>query len=181
MDLRSHSTKLLSDAVDGFKDKDVYWIDCDKDFEGHRFCDCVKPDLNDPETYFFAYYTKEDPKLEIAQKSLKKMPTYQASVSGGTANANGAFKTDEDLINALGEAVKDNPGAKSVLSNTVRMIHPSTRGHQRIWDVVLKVLNNNGILGTAFVQPLPPKPLTCRGISGDTWMLSRDQAVFALE
>ena len=173
--------QALSDAVDGFKDKGVYWIDYDKDFEGHRFCDREEPNPNDPETYFFAYYTKDDPKLDIARRAFEKMPIYQASVSGGTANANGAFKTDEDFINALGEAVKDDPGAESILSDTVRMFHPSTRGHQQIRDVVLKVLNDNGIPGTALVQPLPPKPLTCHGVGGDTWMLSRDQAVSASE
>jgi hypothetical protein len=28
--------KALSDAVNGFKDKGVYWVDYDKDFDGHR-------------------------------------------------------------------------------------------------------------------------------------------------
>lgn len=173
--------QALSNAVNGFKDKGVYWIDYDKNFNGHRFCDRTEPNPDDPETYFFSYYTKDDPKLKVAQKAFEKMPTYQASVKGGTNSGNGAFKTDEDFINALGDAVKDDPDAKSTLSDTVRMFHPSTRGHQTIRDVVLKVLNDHGIPGTALVKPLQSKPLACHGVGGDTWMLSRDQAVSASE
>lgn len=171
--------KALSDAVHGFKDKNVYWIDYDKDFDGHRFCDRKEPNPDDPETYFFNYYTKDDPKLEIARKVFGKMPTYQAAVKG---RKDGAFKTDEDFINALGEAAKDVPGAESVLSDTVRMFHPSTRGHAKIRDIVLKALNDNGIpKGTAPGQHLAPQPPKCHGVGGDTWMLSRDQAVSASE
>jgi lysophospholipase L1-like esterase len=171
--------KALSDAVNGFKDKGVYWIDYDKDFDGHRFCDREEPNPNDPETYFFNYYTNDDPKLEIARKVFEKMPTYQASVKGGK---DGAFKTDEDFINALGEAAKDDPEAESTLSDTVRMFHPSTRGHEKIRDIVLKALNDNGIpKGTSPEQPLAPQPPKCHGVGGDTWMLSREQAVSASE
>lgn len=171
--------QALSDAVDGFKDKGVYWIDYDKDFDGHRFCDREEPNPNDPETYFFNYYTKDDPKLAIAQRIFEKMPTYQASINNKT---DGAFETDEDFINALGDAVKDDPEAESFLSDTVRVFHPSTRGHEKIRDVVLKALNDNGIpSGTAPAQSPAPQPLQCHGVSGDTWMLSRDQAVSAAE
>jgi hypothetical protein len=169
----------LSDAVNGFKDKGVYWIDYDKDFDGHRFCDRKEPNPNDPETYVFNYYTKDDPKLEIARKVFEKMPAYQASVKGGK---DGAFKTDEDFINALGEAVNDDPEADSILSDTVRMFHPSTRGHEKIRDIVLKALNDNGIpKGTSPEQPLAPQPPKCHGVGGDTWLLSGDQAVSASE
>lgn len=174
--------QALSNAVDGFKGTGVYWIDYDKDFDGHRFCDREEPNPDDPETYFFNYYTKDDPKLEIARKVFEKIPTYQASVNGGTFNANGTFKTDEDFINALAEAVKDDPEAESILSDTVRMFHPSTRGHEKIRDIVLKVLNDNGIpKGTALVKPIPPQHPACHGVGGDTWMLSKDQAVSASE
>ena len=174
--------KALSDAVNGHKNKGVYWIDYDKDFDGHRFCDRQEPNPDDPETYFFNYYTKNDPKLATAQRLFEKLPRYQASVKGGK---DGAFKTDEDFINALADAADGDPEEQSVLSDTVRMFHPSTRGHAKIRDVVLKALNDNGIHkasgngGTQ--QPLPPQPPRCHGVGGDTWMLSRDQAVSAAE
>ncbi|KAL8701120.1 MAG: hypothetical protein Q9201_005085 [Fulgogasparrea decipioides] len=169
--------KALSDAVDGFKDKGVYWIDYDKDFDGHRFCDREEPNADDPKTYFFNWYTKNDPKMEIAQRVFEKMPNYQASVQG---KKDGAFKTDEDFINASGEAVKDDPEAESLMSDTVRIFHPSTRGHETIRDVVLKALKDKGIsAGTAPAQP--PTPPKCHGVGRDTWMLSRDQAASAAE
>lgn len=135
--------KALAVAVDGFKDKGVYWVDYDQYFNGHRFCDREEPKPDDPETYFFNYYTKDDPKSEKARKIFEKMPTYQASVKGGK---DGAFKTDEDFINALAEATQDDPEAESVLSDTVRMFHPSTRGHEQIRDIVLNSLNDHNVL-----------------------------------
>lgn len=168
--------KALFDAVDDFKDKGVYWVDYDQDFEGHRFCDRQEPNPDDPETYFFNYYTKDDPKLAIAQRIFEKIPSYQASVQGAQIVST---KADEDYINALGEAAKDDPEAESFLSDTVRMFHPSTQGHQQIRDIVIKALND--IKGTAPAQPAAPPQLKCHGVNGDRWMLSRDQAVSAVE
>lgn len=169
--------KALAVAVDGFKDKGVYWVDYDQDFNGHRFCDREEPKPDDPETYFFNYYTKDDPKSEKARKIFEKMPTYQASVKGGK---DGAFKTDEDFINALAEATQGDPEAESVLSDTVRMFHPSSRGHEQIRDIVLKSLNDNNVLAKPSPeQPHAPEPAVCNGVGGDIWMLSRDQAISA--
>lgn len=179
--------KALAVAVDGFKDKGVYWVDYDQYFNGHRFCDREEPKPDDPETYFFNYYTKDDPKSEKARKIFEKMPTYQASVKGGK---DGAFKTDEDFINALAEATQDDPEAESVLSDTVRMFHPSTRGHEQIRDIVLNSLNDHNVLAKPSPDPSQaPKPqqsqapapelAVCNGVGGDIWMLSRDQAISA--
>ena len=192
--------KALSDAVSGFKDKGVYWVDYDSDFDGHRFCDRDEPTPNDPDTYFFNYYTKDDPKSAIAQKVFEKLPAYQASVTNSTA---AAYKTDEDYINALGDAVQGDPQAESVLSDTVRMFHPTTLGHAKIRDVVLKALNGNGIStsaaptasstgsstasstasskATPTPPPAPQPTLKCHGVGGDIWMLSSDQAVSAAQ
>ena len=172
--------KALSDAVDSHKDKGVYWIDYDKYFDGHRFCDREEPNPNDPETWFFNYYTKDDPKSAVAQRIFEKIPTYQTSVKGGK---DGAFKSDEDFINALADAAEGDPEAQSFLSDTVRMFHPSTRGHEKIRDVVHKFLDDNGVSieGASAQSPAAPQPPKCYGVSGDTWMLSRDQAVSAAE
>lgn len=110
--------------------------------------------------------------MAIAQRIFERIPFYQASVQGAQ---NVSFKTDEDYINALGEAAKDDPEAQSWLSDTVRILHPTTRGHQQIRDIVIKALNDNQ------AQPAAPPYPKCHGANGDTWMLSRDQAVSAAE
>ncbi len=186
-DLALALNKALSDAVDVFKDKGVYWVDYDQNFDGHRFCDREEPNPNDPDTYFYNYYTKDDPKLAVAQKLFEKMPAYQSTTKGGKE---GAFKTDQDFINALSDAAGSDPEAKSVLSDTVRMFHPTTRGHAQIRDVVLKAVQDNGYIpkintggnsGGPAQQPVPPQSPKCNGVKGDIWMLSRDQAVVAAE
>lgn len=171
----------LSGAVNDFKDKGVFWVDYDSDFNGHRFCDREEPSPDDPETYFFNYYTKDDPKSAKAQKLFEKMATYQSTVKGGNV---GAFATDEDFINALADAAEGDPEAESVLSDTVRMFHPTTKGHEKIRDVVIKALKDQGIPdgGEAVQQqPQAPQAPKCHGVGGDIWMLSRDQAVSAAE
>lgn len=82
----------------------------------------------------------------------------------------------------MGDSYASGVGAGPQPADNTNMFHPGTRGHDKIRQVVLKVLNDNGIpKGTALVKPLPPQPLTCHGVGGDTWMLSRDQAVSASE
>lgn len=180
-DLALDLNTALAAAVEKVKTQGVFWVDYDSDFETHRFCDREEPSPDDPETYFFNYYTKDDPKQDTAQKLFEKMPAYQSSVHGSTE---GAFHTDEDFINALADAAGDDPEAQSVLSDTVRMFHPSTRGHEKIRDVVIAALKDQGIPngGEAVAGPAPgPEPVQCHGVNGDIWMLSRDQAVSAAE
>ena len=173
--------KALASAVDRVKDKNVYWVDYDDDFETHRFCDRDEPKPDDPETYFFNYYTKEDPKMEKAKQVFEKIPAYKTTSEGSKENV---FKTDADFINALADAAEGDPEAESVLSDTVRMFHPSTRGHDKIKEIVIKALKDEGATegGDTEGQNLPPADaLKCHGVGGDVWMLSRDQGVSAAE
>ena len=138
--------KALSDLANRFKDQGVYYIDYDQQMEGHRFCDREEPKPDDPDTYFFAYYTKDDPANAAAQRFFQNMPAYEASIKG---QGGPTLKTDEDYINALADAAGDDPAAQSFLSDTVRMFHPTSLGHQLIRDVVLKNLASNGISGSS--------------------------------
>ncbi|KAI4158060.1 MAG: hypothetical protein LQ342_007790 [Letrouitia transgressa] len=150
-DLALALNKALSAAVDGFKDKGVFYVDYDNDFNDHRFCDRDEPAPDDPDTWFFNWYTKEDPKSEAAKRVFEKMQAYQASIQGGKENT---FKTDSDYINAVADAAKDDPEGQSILSDSVRIFHPTTRGHEKIRDIVIKALNDNGIPGE---KKDPPK------------------------
>ncbi|KAI9890971.1 MAG: hypothetical protein M1814_003472 [Vezdaea aestivalis] len=173
--------KALSDASNHFKDQGVYYVDYDKQYEGHRFCDRDEPAPNDPETYFFNWYTKDDPKLAQVQKIFEKMPTYIATIKSG-GSKQGAFKTDQDYIDALATAAGNDIESQSLMSDSVRIFHPTTRGHQQIRDVLLKSLNDNGVGGaSAPASPSQPQHPQCHGVGGDFWMLSRDQAVSAAE
>lgn len=179
--------KALAAAVEKVKTQGVFWVDYDSDFETHRFCDREEPSPDDPETYFFNYYTKDDPKQATAQKLFESLPSYQAAVNNSTENV---LHTDEDFINALADAAGDDPAAQSVLSDTVRMFHPSTAGHEKIQQVVIAAIKAQGLPdgGEAAATPTGgssptagPEPVKCHGIGGDIWMLSRDQAVSAAE
>ena len=139
----------------------VHYVDYDSQFQGHRFCDVNEPAPNNPGTWFFNWKTTDDPSLQTA---FEKLPAYQSSIAGGTANA---FQTDEDYINALGDALGDDPDALSLLSDSVRIFHPTTLGHQTIRNVVEAALKEAGVPkpqaqappATATGAP-PPKP-TC--------------------
>ena len=86
--------------------------------------------------------------MAIAEKAFKGMKAYQASTPEGGGDKSGLLKTDADFLNALGDALgDDDPDAQSVMSDSARIFHPSTRGHQKIEEVLMKALNDNGIPG----------------------------------
>lgn len=72
------------------------------------------------------------------------MQLYQSSLQNSSENV---LKSDSDFINASADAAEGEPETQSLLPDTVGMFHPSTRGHAKIRDVVVKTLNDNGILG----------------------------------
>lgn len=117
----------------------VHYVDYDSQFETHRFCDSEEPSPNNPNTWFFNWQTSEDPTTEAAFQSLT---AYKSSVAGQTA---GLFQTDDDFINALGDALGDGADALSTLSDSVRIFHPTSLGHQKIRDVMESALEEAGV------------------------------------
>ena len=133
------NTALKSAVADIDPLYNVHYVDYDTQFEGHRFCDVDEPAPNNPGTWFFNWKTTDDPTLQTAFQSL---PAYKSSVAGQTTDA---FQTDEDYINALGDALGDDPDALSLLSDSVRIFHPTSLGHQTIRDVTEAALKAAGV------------------------------------
>ena len=156
----------LKEAVTEFNDPGVIYIDYDAQFEGHRFCDREEPNPNDDDTWFFNWYTTDDP---TAQALFAKIPAYSASLTNSTPS-NGFFQTDADFINALGDAAGDDPAALSVMSDSVRIFHPKSFGHQEIRNVVIQAIQAAGIQGsqpTSTTAAAPP-PVSATASSGPT-------------
>ena len=141
----------------------VHYVDYDTQFAGHRFCDVDEPDPNNPSTWFFNWYTSEDPTTEAAFKSL---PAYQSSVANETTSL---FQTDDDFINALGDALGDDPNELSLLSDSVRIFHPTSLGHQTIRNVMEAALKAAGVPEpealSATSTPAPSKTATSASAS----------------
>ena len=55
------------------------------------------------------------------------------------------FQTDEDFINALGDALGDGADALSLLSDSVMIFHPSSLGHQKIRNEMESALEAAGV------------------------------------
>ena len=150
----------LKEAVSEFNDPGVVYIDYDAQFEGHRFCDREEPNPNDDQTWFFNWYTTDDP---TAQALFAKIPAYTASLTNSTPST-GFFQTDADYINALGDAAGDDPTALSTMSDSVRIFHPKSFGHQEIANVVIQAIQAAGIPDpqpvSATVTTLNPVPTT---------------------
>lgn len=143
----------LKSAVDSFEQNlNVHYVDYDAQFESHRFCDRDEPAPDDPDTWFFNWYTKEDP---TAQALFEKLQSYQASTSNQTT---GFLTTDADFIDALGDAAGDDPGTSSTLSDSVRVFHPSSLGHQKIRDVMIQALVDAGVPEP---EDIPSGPEAC--------------------
>ena len=122
-------------------DQGVVYVDYDAQFEGHRFCDRVEPNAQDPETWFFAWDTKDDPEVE---QLSGKLPAYTSTISNDS-KPSGTFKTDSEYINALLDAAGDDPKLRGYISDTVRVFHPKPAGHQAIRGALLKAIDAAGI------------------------------------
>lgn len=131
----------LKEAVSDFNDPGVVYIDYDARFEGHCFCDREEPNPNDDQTWFFNWYTTDD---STAQALFAKIPAYTASLTNSTPST-GFFQTDADYINALGDAAGDDPTALSTMSDSVRIFHPKSFGHQEVANVVIQAIQAAGI------------------------------------
>ena len=129
--------KSAVDAIDPLYN--VHYVDYDSQFGGHRFCDQDEPNANNPDTWFFNWQTTDDPTVEAAFQNLTP---YKSSLVG---QATGAFQTDEDFINALGDSLGDSADALSTLSDSVRIFHPTSLGHQAIRDVMESALEAAGV------------------------------------
>ena len=142
--------KSAVDAID--PSYNVHFVDYDSQFEGHRFCDQKEPSPNNPNTWFFNWQTSEDPTLQAAFKNLT---AYKSSVANQSASV---FQTDADYINALGDALGDSADELSLLSDSVRVFHPSSLGHQKIRDVMESALKGAGVPEPENVASSSPSP-----------------------
>ena len=150
--------RALQDAVDSFDPLwNVHYVDYDAQFQGHRFCDRDEPSPDDPDTWFFNWYTKDDPTTSALFQQLAQ---YKASVSNGSSStASPTYLTsDADFINALGDAAGNDTSNQSFLSDSVRVFHPSSLGHQKIRDVVEQALSDAGV---PTLTSEPPSSPTC--------------------
>ncbi|KAI4244220.1 MAG: hypothetical protein LQ352_006885 [Teloschistes flavicans] len=171
-DLALALNKLLKDVAESFPgDQYVHYVDIDATYEGHRFCDRDEPSPDDAETWFFNWYTKEDPKIASI---IQNMAYYKAAQEGGDTG----IHTDADYINALYDAGGNDPAAQGLLSDTVRVFHPTTKGHQGIRDVFKQAIASGS------QSPSPnahPEEKQCHGVSGDVWVDHADKAVAAIK
>lgn len=183
-DLALALNKLLSDAAASFDEvQNVHYVDIDAAYEGHRFCDRNEPAPNDPETWFFNWYTKDDPKIASLFQDLAFFKAAQKGEDTG-------IHTDDDYINALYDRSADDPEALSLLSDTVRVFHPSTKGHQGIRDVFKKAIADAGLPrtgpgsnGGVKVPTLTkhPEQQQCHGVSGEVWVDHSNKALDAIK
>ena len=155
----------LRQAVQSFPATQVTWIDYDDTFEGHRYCDRVEPTPDDPQTWFFEFYTKIDPPpVKVAIPDVFKRQSISAAPlpndhpmmrllakagfydpkkadtpnHGATSNA----KNDGDMVEALFKAAGNDPEMVKAASDYFRIFHPKSPGHSEIRRVLLPEIVN---------------------------------------
>lgn len=183
-DLALALNKVLEDATKSFPaDQNVQYVDINAAYEGYRFCDRDEPARDDPETWFFNWYTKEDPKIASL---FQNIAFFKAVQEGGDTGVH----TDTDYLDKLYDAGGDDPRTRSLLSDTVRVFHPTTKGHQGIRDVFKKAIADAGLPSPGSNsngdKPPPttaahPEEKLCHGVSGDVWVDHSDKAVEAIK
>ena len=135
----------LEAAVNSFPiNQNVRYVDYDAQFEGHRFCDREEPNPQDPHTWFFHYYTTDASEDTAIEALFEQLPAYTTTMSN-SSSPSGLFTSDLDYISALMAAAGDNITTQGLLSDTFRVMHPTSAGHQAIRDALLNAIDAAGI------------------------------------
>ena len=161
-DLAVALNHALETAVGLFRD--VTFVDYDHLFEGHRFCDRDEPNVNDDETWFFAFGTTSDPtngvtgvdrfpgankKDDLVARSLiRKAVRHGASpIEDERTGRLRSYSTEESRdINiprnvVIAENITGEVNA-GMLARYSRVFHPKSRGHQAIRGAILEAIDN---------------------------------------
>ncbi|KAL8915870.1 MAG: hypothetical protein Q9208_008817 [Pyrenodesmia sp. 3 TL-2023] len=102
----------------------VFFIDYDRQFEGHRFCDRIEPNPDDAETWFFTYGANE----AAIGDFLSSIPQVEDAFSG---RSNQTMSNDA-LLRLLVEAAGDDPVKMDLVGDLTRVFHPKPAGHRAI-------------------------------------------------
>ncbi|KAL8855379.1 MAG: hypothetical protein Q9178_007976 [Gyalolechia marmorata] len=176
--------------VSGFKDaaiaddQNVHYVDIDASYEGRT--QLLRPRRarsRRPRNLVFQLVYQGRPKIaNLFQNS--------AFFKGAQEGGDSGVRTDADYINSLHDVGDGDPEALSLLSDTVRIFHPSTKVHQGIRDVFKKAIvdaglpgsgsNNNGDKASPTID-VHPEEHQCHGVSGDVWVDHSDKAVESIK
>ncbi|KAL8864430.1 MAG: hypothetical protein Q9174_007360, partial [Haloplaca sp. 1 TL-2023] len=111
----------------------IFFIDYDRQFQGHRFCDRVEPNPNDAETWFFTYGANQ----AAIGNFLDSIPQVQ-EVFGGHSNRTMSYA---ELVQVIAEAAGNDQEKRDILVDLTRVFHPKLAGHRiierRLRDVVI--------------------------------------------
>ncbi|KAL8896604.1 MAG: hypothetical protein Q9207_007637 [Kuettlingeria erythrocarpa] len=102
----------------------IFFIDYDRQFEGHRFCDRLEPNPNDAETWFFTYGANQAAIADF----LDSIPQVQ-EVFSGHSNRTMSYAA---LLQIIAEAAGNNKEKRDILVDLTRVFHPKLAGHRII-------------------------------------------------
>lgn len=106
------------------------FVNYDRQFEGHRFCDREEPNPDDPNTWFFTFGSNE----AAVGKFLNSIPQVHALLSGQSNQS----MTYDEFFHVVSEAAGDNEGKRENGVGAFRIFHPKPMGH----SVIASILRN---------------------------------------
>ncbi|KAK8094860.1 esterase [Apiospora hydei] len=184
-DYNNMSVKLnqeIEKAVKRHESDGVRWVPIDPVMEGHRYCEpgVKEPDQHNDKLWLYHYPYDEPGDTEV-MKHLEK---------GASRVMLGKRQTYADYENQVFDALELRGGLiqKTAfdffwreVGKRMKVFHPRIPLHERIRDLVLDAyvgdLKGNAGSGGGSTEPSKPNENECHSISGDTWVMSRDQAV----
>ncbi|KAI4232219.1 MAG: hypothetical protein L6R40_007467 [Gallowayella cf. fulva] len=102
----------------------VFFIDYDRAFDGHRFCDRVEPNPNDVDTWFFTYGADQ----AAIGDFLDSIPQIH-DVFSGHSNRTMSYDT---LFRLVLDATADDKEKNDMLVGLTRIFHPKLDGQRAI-------------------------------------------------
>ena len=106
----------------------VFFVDWESKFVGHRFCDRTEPNPQDPLTWFFTFYS-DDEQTEAFFKSIPRLYDLFTDKSNDPV-------TEQEYLKLIGDAAGNDQTKLSIGVDWFRVFHPKSIGHSAIRDVL---------------------------------------------
>lgn len=109
----------------------VIYVDYDRAFESHRFCDRPEPNPTDPDTWFITFPVKEEEE-QANRDFLLGIPRIRDLKDDPSSKP----VTEDEFIQLIGEASGDDNKRLQIGIDTVSVFHPTPMGHRAIETIL---------------------------------------------
>ena len=119
----------------------AYFVDYDAQFEGHRFCDRIEPNPDDPLTWFWNWGDAEDQWLERSLSNGRNIAPLNDTSNSSLTSPPPLVKRGLAVNSTFNATGNDTDPDIPVDANQLRVFHPKIQGHTAIMRVLANAIS----------------------------------------